>query len=180
MSPIALFDLGGLAATKEDNDEEKKEMASAVTITTLRSPNSFNSISRSTSNANLLLTNSTPFSDVDGKDNNRHGTITPRTFAEPLSLAALYIPPGFDVTVFDKAEESVKYLVYTNTWKSFVGDMSDETAVVLEGEVMRGRAVRERRKGASRGGGGGGGGSDKMAMRRGDENGKEGVEMEIV
>jgi len=161
MSPIALFDLGGLA-TKDDNDEEK-EMQSAVTITTLRSSNSFNSISRSTSNANLLLTNSAPFSgaNTNNNNNNRHGTITPRTFAQPLSLAALYVPPGFDVTVFDKAEESVKYLVYTNTWKSFVGVMSHEVAAVLEGEVVRNRAVGERREGVSRGCGDSGG-SDEM------------------
>jgi len=101
----------------------------------------------------------TPFSTTRGSylgsniDSHRHGTIVPRTFAEPLSLAALYIPPGFDAAVFGKAEESVKYLVYTNTWKSFVSEMDDDAAAVLEGEAVRGRAVRERREVVSRGGG---------------------------
>ncbi|KAK7716944.1 hypothetical protein SLS63_010844 [Diaporthe eres] len=32
------------------------------------------------------------------------------------------IPDGFDATIFDKAETSIKYLVLTNTWPKFVRD----------------------------------------------------------
>lgn len=32
------------------------------------------------------------------------------------------IPAGFDATIFDKAETSIKYLVLTNTWPKFVRD----------------------------------------------------------
>lgn len=44
------------------------------------------------------------------------------------------IPDSFDGSVFDKAEESIKYLVLTNTWPKFVKDRrtsldSNETAV---------------------------------------------------
>ena len=38
---------------------------------------------------------------------------------------ALYwgdIPEGFDATIFDDAERSIKYLVLTNTWPKFVRD----------------------------------------------------------
>ncbi|KAM6523105.1 hypothetical protein FSOLCH5_003724 [Fusarium solani] len=30
------------------------------------------------------------------------------------------IPDGFDATIFDNAEASIKYLVFTNTWPKFV------------------------------------------------------------
>lgn len=35
------------------------------------------------------------------------------------------IPASFNLRVFDKAEASIKYLVYTNTWKSFTSSSSD-------------------------------------------------------
>ena len=30
------------------------------------------------------------------------------------------IPDGFDATIFDNAEASIKYFVWTNTWPKFV------------------------------------------------------------
>jgi hypothetical protein len=42
-----------------------------------------------------------------------------------ISDKALYwgdIPEGFNATIFDDAEGSIKYLVLTNTWPKFVKD----------------------------------------------------------
>lgn len=43
-----------------------------------------------------------------------------------------HVPQYFSLRVFDRAEESIKYLVYTNTWKSFIGDMDDASVASLE------------------------------------------------
>lgn len=48
------------------------------------------------------------------------------------------IPAGFDSTVFDKAETSIKYLVLTNTWPKFVRDRR-ESGVSLTSVGSEGR-----------------------------------------
>lgn len=47
-------------------------------------------------------------------------TFPPHPAITPLGLARAQISPGFDHTVFDAAEASIKYLVLTNTWRKFV------------------------------------------------------------
>ena len=50
-----------------------------------------------------------------------NGDLKPSTSSEfILSTRANSIPDNFDVDVFDKAERSVKYMVFTNTWARFV------------------------------------------------------------
>jgi len=50
------------------------------------------------------------------------------------------VPYCFDITVFDSAESSVKYLVYTNTWKSFVAGADVEGLVSIH-ETSIGRTL---------------------------------------
>lgn len=55
------------------------------------------------------------------------GIMTTESIREIASIGdgALYwgdIPEGFDATIFDDAERSIKYLVLTNTWPKFVRD----------------------------------------------------------
>jgi len=69
-------------------------------------------------------------------DTSRRGRVVSRTFAEPASAAVSFVPESFSVGVFDAAEESIKYLVYTNTWKSFVADMDEDVAADVEAQVM--------------------------------------------
>lgn len=64
---------------------------------------------------------------------------------------ALYwgeIPEGFDETVFDDAEVSIKYLVLTNTWPKFVRDrrtsLDSTDSLESGGSIMA--AVREKCK----------------------------------
>jgi len=50
-----------------------------------------------------------------------NGQLKPSTSSEfILSTRANSIPDTFDVDVFDKAERSVKYMVFTNTWARYV------------------------------------------------------------
>ncbi|KAJ9667215.1 hypothetical protein H2201_002736 [Coniosporium apollinis] len=48
--------------------------------------------------------------------------------AGTADTSALKIPIGFSVDVFDRAYESVKYLVFTNTWTRFI-DAADASSV---------------------------------------------------
>lgn len=55
------------------------------------------------------------------------GIMTTESIRETTSISdrALYwgdVPEGFDATIFDDAEHSIKYLVLTNTWPKFVRD----------------------------------------------------------
>lgn len=43
----------------------------------------------------------------------------PRPAIAPLGVIKAKIRPGFDGTVFDTTEGSIKYLVLTNTWHNF-------------------------------------------------------------
>jgi hypothetical protein len=46
----------------------------------------------------------------------------PHPGVSPLGEARTKMRPGFDGTIFDTAESSIKYLVLTNTWQKFVKD----------------------------------------------------------
>ena len=48
-----------------------------------------------------------------------------------LSTRANSVPDGFDVNVFDKAERSVKYMVFTNTWARYVESWRHSQASTL-------------------------------------------------
>ena len=45
---------------------------------------------------------------------------------------SIQAPVKFDVHCFDQAEDSIKWLVYTNTWKSFLRAMDEETVGFLD------------------------------------------------
>ena len=48
-----------------------------------------------------------------------------------LSTRANSVPDGFDVNIFDKAERSVKYMVFTNTWARYVESWRQSQASTL-------------------------------------------------
>ena len=48
-----------------------------------------------------------------------------------LSTRANSVPHGFDINVFDKAERSVKYMVFTNTWARYVESWRHSQASTL-------------------------------------------------
>lgn len=91
----------------------------------------------------------TPFDMFAGPNNSTldaassHGSETGiimerKSSREVIGDKALYwgeIPDGFDETVFDDSEASIKYLVLTNTWPKFVKDrrLSQDSEVNLEG-----------------------------------------------
>lgn len=41
------------------------------------------------------------------------------------------VPPAFNVSVFDAVEESIKYLVFTNTWKRFVSSAAPREVISI-------------------------------------------------
>lgn len=52
-------------------------------------------------------------------DNDAEPIFTPHPATAPLGSARAKIRAGFDETVFNAAEASIKYLVLTNTWRKF-------------------------------------------------------------
>lgn len=72
----------------------------------------------------------TPFDDWDGtressSASSEKGIVDDSDTASTIADKVYYwgeIPEGFDETVFDDAEASIKYLVLTNTWPKFVKD----------------------------------------------------------
>jgi hypothetical protein len=137
LSPFALADL------------YKRESQVNSNVTTLMTPPFLTEI-HSTYSVNLVpLTPThnaaTPFVNDDisliqytPPHPSQRGRIVSKTFAEPASTAATFVPTTFSIDVFSKAEDSIKYLVYTNTWKSFVIDMDEDVAARME-EVVRTR-----------------------------------------
>jgi len=55
------------------------------------------------------------------------GVITSTATPTSIFYNANAVPHAFGLKIFDKAEESVKYLVYTNTWKNFVAGVDSES-----------------------------------------------------
>lgn len=156
-SPIALFDVGGLASPAPAVVTHKASDQS-IAVTQLPTPASSNgdpfamlsSVASFSSSPTGNL--AAPFADEGTSpltpysptfvSASLHGHVLPKTFAEPGSAAALFVPDSFHIGVFSKAEESIKYLVYTNTWKSYVYDMDDSTAAVLEAAVANTNEAR--------------------------------------
>jgi len=140
LSPIALADMPNPDTKKRSNNDN-------ITVTSVPTPPSLTDI-HSAYSINLApptpTTNpATPFANDDmslipysPSQLTQHGRVISKTFAEPASAAATFVPTTFSIDVFSKAEESIKYLVYTNTWKSFINDMDDEVAAKVE-EVVK-------------------------------------------
>lgn len=53
------------------------------------------------------------------EDEDERPIFAPHPATAPLGASRARIRPGFDGTVFDDAEASIKYLVLTNTWRKF-------------------------------------------------------------
>lgn len=58
---------------------------------------------------------------IIGSRSNSNTDVELRTMTDRVAYWG-EIPAGFDSTIFDKAETSIKYLVLTNTWPKFVRD----------------------------------------------------------
>lgn len=65
-------------------------------------------------------------------------TATGETLGSPYGVNS--VPYLFEISVFDSAEASVKYLVYTNTWKGFVAGADVENLVSIH-ETTLGRTL---------------------------------------
>ncbi|KAI9726347.1 MAG: hypothetical protein M1828_001621 [Chrysothrix sp. TS-e1954] len=67
--------------------------------------------------------------DITTVGGSHDGRITSRFLSGPTEhfYNPIAVPADFDARSFDQAEKSIKWLVYTNTWKSFLRDLDDES-----------------------------------------------------
>lgn len=78
--------------------------------------------------------------DISSRKPVPQATITLTGDSAGSSYGVVSVPYAFDVLTFDNAEASVKYLVYTNTWKSFVAGADVENLVSIH-ETTYGRTL---------------------------------------